>query len=36
MIIFDMMEVGSIKLVTSVINEAKFHSAGLIDLSNSS
>ena len=27
MIIFDMMEVGSIKLVTSVINEAKFHSA---------
>lgn len=36
MIIFDMMEVSSIKLVTIVIFGAKFHSAGRIDLSNSS
>ena len=31
MIIFDMMEVSSIKLVTIVIFGAKFHSAGRID-----
>ena len=36
MIIFDMMEVSSIKLVTSVIVDAKFHRAGLSDLPNSS
>ena len=36
MIIFDMMEVSSIKLVTIVIFGAKFHCAGRIDLSNSS
>ena len=36
MIIFDMREVSSIKLVTIVIFGAKFHSAGRIDLSSSS
>ena len=36
MIIFDMMEISSIKLVTIVIFGAKFHRAGRIDLSNSS
>ena len=36
MIIFDMREVSSIKLVSIVIFGAKFHNAGRIDLSNSS
>ena len=36
MIIFVITEVSSIRLVISVVAEAKFHSAGFIDLPNSS